>query len=203
MEKFKLILAILYILSPIDIVPEVLLGPFGLLDDGMALLYALSYFLEDKGNKKNISSYDYKPYENNYKQVSTNYSYSNQAQNSEETIVITEKPKTSNIKSWIIGILFLGVIGGGIYYYLQIKNENKINYSETINRNSIPNNNIEKNISIEETVIKNINTPSQSQNISKEEIKNSNKYNGPERNQFIILNGEEVYIDENGNIIRE
>lgn len=203
MEKFKLILAILYILSPIDILPEVLLGPFGLIDDGMALLYVLSYFLEDKGNKKNTFSYDSKPYENRYKQVSTNYSYSNQAQDNEETIVITEKSKNGNLKFWIIGILLLGIIGGGIYYYLQTKNENKINYSETINRNSIPSNNIEKNMSIEEKVIKNITTPSKSQNISKGETKNSNKYNGPERNQFIILNGEEVYIDENGNIIRE
>ena len=37
-EKFTIIIGILYILLPIDFVPEIVLGPLGLLDDGGALL---------------------------------------------------------------------------------------------------------------------------------------------------------------------
>lgn len=214
MEKIKLIMAILYILSPVDIIPEVLLGPFGLIDDGMALIYVLSYFLgEEKGNKKS---------KNNYKQVSVDYGYNNQVQNDEETIVVTEKIKNSNTTSWLIGILFLGVIGVGAYYYIHTKNQKK--YYTNINRNNILNSNISGASTSEEIkyvsqndeklkqetihAIMNENTIDQSkheQSLKSEEIskKKLDKYNGSERDQFIILKGEEVYIDENGNIIRE
>ena len=37
----------------------------------------------------------------------------------------------------------------------------------------------------------------------KKELTKPKKYQGKEREEFIILNGEEVYIDKNGNIIRE
>lgn len=37
-EKAIIVVGLLYVLSPIDIVPEVVLGPLGLLDDGGALL---------------------------------------------------------------------------------------------------------------------------------------------------------------------
>lgn len=37
-EKLTIIIGILYILLPIDFVPEIILGPLGLLDDGGALL---------------------------------------------------------------------------------------------------------------------------------------------------------------------
>jgi uncharacterized membrane protein YkvA (DUF1232 family) len=48
-EKLVIIVGLLYILSPIDILPEVILGPLGIVDDGGALLaviYALTNVLK-------------------------------------------------------------------------------------------------------------------------------------------------------------
>lgn len=38
-------LALLYILSPVDIAPEILLGPFGLVDDIGVAIFALEFFI--------------------------------------------------------------------------------------------------------------------------------------------------------------
>ena len=40
-EKVVIVLGILYALSPIDLIPEVILGPLGLLDDGGAIFVVL------------------------------------------------------------------------------------------------------------------------------------------------------------------
>lgn len=40
-EKLIIIIGLIYILMPFDIVPEIILGPLGLLDDGGALLAVL------------------------------------------------------------------------------------------------------------------------------------------------------------------
>ena len=40
-EKVVVVLGLIYVLSPLDIIPEVILGPLGLLDDGGALLVVL------------------------------------------------------------------------------------------------------------------------------------------------------------------
>ena len=40
-EKAVIILGIIYALSPIDLIPEVVLGPLGLLDDGGAIFVVL------------------------------------------------------------------------------------------------------------------------------------------------------------------
>lgn len=42
MKFIKIILILAYILSPIDILPEIFLGPLGLLDDGGAFLALLA-----------------------------------------------------------------------------------------------------------------------------------------------------------------
>lgn len=56
MRKLKMILAIIYLLSPIDLIPEALLGPFGLLDDGGAFLYLIAtFFSDDKQVSKKIT----------------------------------------------------------------------------------------------------------------------------------------------------
>lgn len=34
------VLCVLYVISPVDLLPEVILGPFGLADDGLALVFA-------------------------------------------------------------------------------------------------------------------------------------------------------------------
>lgn len=58
-SKFKLIFslatAILYIVSGIDIIPEILLGPFGFLDDIFVVLWSLGIVNEElEKYKKNI-----------------------------------------------------------------------------------------------------------------------------------------------------
>ena len=40
-DKLIIIVGIIYVLSPIDLIPEVLLGPLGLLDDGGAIFVVL------------------------------------------------------------------------------------------------------------------------------------------------------------------
>lgn len=37
-EKAVLVIALIYILSPIDLLPELILGPLGLADDGAAIV---------------------------------------------------------------------------------------------------------------------------------------------------------------------
>lgn len=40
-DKLVIIIGIIYILSPIDLIPEAVLGPLGLLDDGGAIFVVL------------------------------------------------------------------------------------------------------------------------------------------------------------------
>ncbi len=40
-EKLIIIIGLIYVILPFDIVPEIILGPLGLLDDGGALLAVL------------------------------------------------------------------------------------------------------------------------------------------------------------------
>lgn len=44
-EKAVIILGVLYVLSPLDLIPEVILGPLGLLDDGGAIFVVLLIIL--------------------------------------------------------------------------------------------------------------------------------------------------------------
>lgn len=41
MTNLKIIIGIIYILSPVDLIPEVILGPLGLLDDAGALVVVI------------------------------------------------------------------------------------------------------------------------------------------------------------------
>lgn len=101
MEKFKLILAVIYLLSPIDIIPEVFLGPFGLIDDGVALLYILNYVFSPKESKR-VKNYEDISYLNNYESapnfIKTNSSIS----------------KSDKSKNMIILLLILALIGVSI-----------------------------------------------------------------------------------------
>ena len=74
------------------------------------------------------------------------------------------------------------------------------NFNEEEIKNDINNeNNI--NQTEQETDIKENKTKSNSSNHTNVK-KKKNKYNGPERNQFIILNGKSVFIDSRGNILQ-
>ncbi len=45
-----LALCVLYVLSPVDLVPEALLGPFGLADDAIVVLMGIRKLLQGNGH---------------------------------------------------------------------------------------------------------------------------------------------------------
>lgn len=58
------ILSVIYIISPIDIIPEALFGPFGLLDDFGILMFGMKYF-----NKEIINFMTWEANQNVYQNV--------------------------------------------------------------------------------------------------------------------------------------
>ena len=54
MKLFVLLFMILYALSPIDILPEALLGPIGLIDDLVVIIFGLSFLGFDIFKKTRI-----------------------------------------------------------------------------------------------------------------------------------------------------
>lgn len=190
MKKAKIILTIIYLLSPIDIIPEAVLGPLGLLDDGGALLYLLATLFSEDEDKK----IERRP-NNNW----NNYDAIDYNQNS-NFVEETQASKGNNIISSLILII---IIGAGIYFFRE-----KIPFIKDI----IPRN---KAIVTTQQNKEFITNPPKIQNVeveSKDEIHiepksdveimvKNGKYLGSERNQFIVLDGKSVYVDENGNIL--
>lgn len=190
MKKAKIILTIIYLLSPIDIIPEAVLGPLGLLDDGGALLYLLATLFSEDEDKK----IERRP-NNNW----NNYDAIDYNQNS-NFVEETQASKGNNIISSLILII---IIGAGIYFFRE-----KIPFIKDI----IPRN---KAVVITQQNKEFITNPPKIQNVevkSKDEIHiepksdveimvKNGKYLGSERNQFIVLDGKSVYVDENGNIL--
>lgn len=43
---FTIIICLIYIISPIDIIPEAMLGPLGLIDDGVVLIKLIMALLD-------------------------------------------------------------------------------------------------------------------------------------------------------------
>ena len=190
MKKAKIILTIIYLLSPIDIIPEAVLGPLGLLDDGGALFYLLATLFSEDEDKK----IERRP-NNNW----NNYDAIDYNQNS-NFVEETQASKGNNIISSLILII---IIGAGIYFFRE-----KIPFIKDI----IPRN---KAVVITQQNKEFITNPPKIQNVeveSKDEIHiepksdieimvKNGKYLGSERNQFIVLDGKSVYVDENGNIL--
>lgn len=58
------LLAVIYIISPIDIIPEALFGPFGLIDDFGILMFGMKYF-----NKEVINFMQWENSQNVYQNV--------------------------------------------------------------------------------------------------------------------------------------
>lgn len=46
-KKAKIIIYLIYLLSPVDIIPEIFLGPLGLIDDGTVLLALITTLLKE------------------------------------------------------------------------------------------------------------------------------------------------------------
>lgn len=56
-ENWVIILSLIYILSPIDFIPEILVGPLGLIDDlGVVLFLILFAFYREYNRRKKIST---------------------------------------------------------------------------------------------------------------------------------------------------
>jgi len=53
-DKLVMILGIIYVVSPVDLLPEAILGPFGLLDDGGAAVAIVSTALAVLGRHKAV-----------------------------------------------------------------------------------------------------------------------------------------------------
>jgi uncharacterized membrane protein YkvA (DUF1232 family) len=58
-SNWLLILSLVYVLSPLDFIPELLLGPIGIIDDGGLLIVLLikatySFIKESKMENKNV-----------------------------------------------------------------------------------------------------------------------------------------------------
>ena len=111
-----------------------------------------------------------------------------------------------NGKNILLIISTLGIIAGGIYYFKpQYKKINlpKINLEKVVPKK------VEKPLENNTKTIKKEKQKENNTQITKKEIKTkkeepkkkNNKYTGPERNQFIILNGKNVFIDDKGNIL--
>lgn len=64
MNLFLGFVATLYIISPIDIIPEALFGPFGLIDDFGILLFGMKYF-----NKEVLKYLAWKDSQNAYADI--------------------------------------------------------------------------------------------------------------------------------------
>ena len=90
----------------------------------------------------------------------------------------------------------------------EIKAENKVLYNDIpiANTDKIINSSQEQETKVLEKSDSKIDplnkTVNKIEKTKKKVKKTSNKYNGPERNQFILLNGKSVFIDSNGNIVR-
>lgn len=193
MEALKMILAGIYILSPIDILPEAVLGPFGLLDDGAAVIYLVSLFFNrserkqfEKTEKMRLQERKIKEKELQkerefeLKMAQIQASSSNKNSENIETIYLDDKK--SKVGNKIIAlIILLGVGGVGTYYFMTTKKSSNI-IGETP----------------KVTQSEKLNLETKNDSISESEYK---KYDGVERDQIIMLNGKKVYIDEYGYII--
>ena len=90
----------------------------------------------------------------------------------------------------------------------EMKDENKVLYNDIpiSNKDKVINSSQEQEAKVSEksdSKIDSLNkTVNKIEKTKKKVKKTSNKYNGPERNQFILLNGKSVFIDSNGNIVR-
>ena len=193
MEALKMILAGIYILSPIDILPEAVLGPFGLLDDGAAVIYLVSLFFNrserkqfEKTEKMRLQERKVKEKElqkeREFELKMAQIQASSSNKNSENIETIYLENEKSKIGNKIIALIILIGIGvAGTYYFMTTKKSSnpivetpKVTQSEKLNLET-------KNDSISESEYK--------------------KYDGVERDQIIMLNGKKVYIDEYGYII--
>ena len=124
MKSIKIILAILYIVSPIDLIPESILGFFGLLDDGAALLYLITtFFTLEENEKPKKKEKEKTPITNkNFNVIDSNLNENSEIKSNKSLYVI--------IMILIIVILILG----GFFIYKEFGNKNE--YQEVYTQNT-------------------------------------------------------------------
>ena len=124
MKSIKIILAILYIVSPIDLIPESILGFFGLLDDGAALLYLITtFFTLEENEKPKKKEKEKTPITNkNFNVIDSNQNENSEIKSNKSLYVI--------IMILIIVILILG----GFFIYKEFGNKNE--YQEFYTKNT-------------------------------------------------------------------
>lgn len=115
MKSIKIFLAILYIVSPIDLIPESILVFFGLLDDGAALLYLITTLFtleEQKKPKRNVK--EETPIANkNFNAIDSNLNENSQVRSNKSLYVI------------IIILIIVILILGAFFIYKEFGNKNE------------------------------------------------------------------------------
>ncbi len=53
-RHWKLVLAVIYVLSPVDIIPEAIVGPLGIPDDILVVLGAVVSYIKEKREQDKI-----------------------------------------------------------------------------------------------------------------------------------------------------
>jgi MORN repeat protein len=124
MKSIKIILAILYIISPIDLIPESILGFFGLLDDGAALLYLITtFFTLEENEKPKKKEKEKTPITNkNFNVTDSNLNENSEVRSNKSLYVI------------IIILIIVILILGGFFIYKEFGNKNE--YQEFYTKNT-------------------------------------------------------------------
>ena len=124
MKSIKIILAILYIVSPIDLIPESILGFFGLLDDGAALLYLITtFFTLEENEKPKKKEKEKTPITNkNFNVIDSNLNENSEVRSNKSLYVI------------IIILIIVILILGGFFIYKKFGNKNE--YQEFYTKNT-------------------------------------------------------------------
>lgn len=124
MKSIKIILAILYIVSPIDLIPESILGFFGLLDDGAALLYLITtLFTLEENEKPKKKEKEKTPITNkNFNVIDSNLNENSEVRSNKSLYVI------------IIILIIVILILGGFFIYKEFGNKNE--YQEFYTKNT-------------------------------------------------------------------
>ena len=142
MKSIKIILAILYIVSPIDLIPESILGFFGLLDDGAALLYLITTLFtleEQKKPKRNVK--EETPIANkNFNAIDTNVNKNSEVRSNKSLYVI------------IIILIIVILILGGFFIYKEFGNKNEYQEVYTPNITSYPQQQVQQEVATQSTI---------------------------------------------------
>lgn len=142
MKSIKIFLAILYIVSPIDLIPESILGFFGLLDDGAALLYLITtlFTLEEKEKPKRNVKEQIPITNKNFNVIDSNLNENSEVRSNKSLYVI------------IIILIIVILILGGFFIYKEFGNKNEYQEVYTKNITSYPQQQVQQEVATQSTI---------------------------------------------------